>query len=231
MTHSNVEILFYEETPLGILCLRRRALLSEPGKTITEITLNHEFLMSSYNTASERALANHALRMHQGKGLSVLVGGLGLGYTAHEALQSEKVASVEVIELLPQVIGWLDNDMLPLSKDLKKDVRLTVLHADIYKKLLNASERKYDIILIDVDHSPHEQLSGDNHLFYTIEGLKRAKSHLVPHGILGVWSYAQSSPFEKALRKVFTEVSVKTVGFKNTLLNEEHEDWLFFAQG
>ena len=54
---NNIEILADETTPLGPLCLRRRELLSEPGTVVTEITLDHQLLMSSYYTASERALA------------------------------------------------------------------------------------------------------------------------------------------------------------------------------
>jgi hypothetical protein len=61
MSSSNIEILAYEPTPLGFLCLRRRELLSDPGTVVTEITLNHEFLMSSANTISERHLARSAL--------------------------------------------------------------------------------------------------------------------------------------------------------------------------
>ena len=82
MCPSNLEILAYEPTPLGMLCLRRRALLGEPGTVVTEVTLNHEFLMSSYHTASERALASVALDLFGGQDVRVLVGGLGLGYTA-----------------------------------------------------------------------------------------------------------------------------------------------------
>lgn len=64
MIPSNVEILAWEETPLGPLCLRRRELLSEPGTVVTEITLDHEFLMCSLYNASEWALARIALEMH-----------------------------------------------------------------------------------------------------------------------------------------------------------------------
>ena len=102
MSKSNLEILAYEDTPLGPLCLRRRELLSQPGTIVTEVTLNHEFLMSSLYTDSEQALADTALQLHNGKELKVLVGGLGLGYTAHRALQSARVSRVEVVELLPQ---------------------------------------------------------------------------------------------------------------------------------
>ena len=120
----NFEILAYDETPLGPLCLRRRELLAEPGTIVTEVSLNHEFLMSSYNTASERALSSVALEMHDGRDLDVLVGGLGLGYTAREALVPDRVARVEVVEFLPQVIGWLDQGLIPLAGELKADARL-----------------------------------------------------------------------------------------------------------
>lgn len=82
MSKLNLEILAYEQTPLGLLCLRRRELLSQPGTMVTEVTLNHEFLMSSLYTDSEQVLARTAIELHVGDNLSVLVGGLGLGYTA-----------------------------------------------------------------------------------------------------------------------------------------------------
>jgi len=117
MNPSNLEILAYETTPLGALCLRRRVLLSRPGTVITEITLDNELLMSSYHTASERALAEEALARHSGRDLSVLVGGLGLGYTANEVLKSARVRRVEVIEFLPEVVGFLREGLVPLSPD------------------------------------------------------------------------------------------------------------------
>ncbi|MCP3695595.1 MAG: spermidine synthase, partial [Planctomycetaceae bacterium] len=95
MAKPNLEILAYEPSPLGMLCLRRRELLSQPGTIVTEVTLNHEFLMSSLYTDSEQVLAQTALQMHPGQDLQVMVGGLGLGYTAWEALRCDRVAAVE----------------------------------------------------------------------------------------------------------------------------------------
>ena len=113
----SIEILAYEETPLGLLCLRRRELASQPGTLVTEVTLNHEFLMSSRLTESERALTKLGLARLEAKlddnpdasldadvdsqtfesdseaPLSVLVGGLGLGYTAAEAIRSKRWSS------------------------------------------------------------------------------------------------------------------------------------------
>ena len=102
MAKSNIEFLAYEETSLGPICLRRRTPLSLPEVVVTEVTLNREFLMSSLHTDSEQALSRIAIQMHGGDHLRVMVAGLGLGYTAHEALKSDRV---EHVELLPQVNG------------------------------------------------------------------------------------------------------------------------------
>lgn len=230
MTPSNLEILAYEDSPLGPLCLRRRELLSAPGTVVTEVTLNHAFLMSSYNTASERALARVALEIHGGTGLRVLVGGLGLGYTAHAALASARVVKVEVVEFLPQVVEWLEGDLVPLSAELKGDARFTTVLGDVYTRLAAEPGERFDLILIDVDHAPDDQLSRTNDFFYTEEGLERARRHLADGGVLGVWSYAESSPFAQALRNVFPEVRIEPVTFFNRMINEETTDWLFFAR-
>jgi spermidine synthase len=226
------EILAHEATKLGMICLRRRELLSRPGTIVTEITLNHEFLMSSYITDSERSLARFALDMHGGERLSILVGGLGLGYTAHEALVAggERVSRVEVVEYLPQVIDWLAQDLVPLARELKADTRLVCVEGDVYERLSSPAEQRYDLILIDVDHSPDENLGGANALFYTEAGLRLARHHLTDAGILAVWSYAEHSRFATALRSVFRDVRLEPVTVMNDLVDEEQTDWLFFAR-
>jgi spermidine synthase len=229
MSASNLEILAYETTPLGLLCLRRRELLSRPGTIVTEITLDHELLMSSYVTASERALAEEALARHAGRDLFVLVGGLGLGYTANEVLQSERVQHVEVVEFLPEVIGFLRDGLVPLSAELRANPRFSVHHGNVYAMLRDAPRRQWDLILIDVDHSPREQLGTGNESFYTEAGLALAKQHLERDGVLAVWSYTEDSPFAEALRAVFTAVEAVPVTVTNDLVDEEQTDWLFLA--
>lgn len=230
MSKLNLEILAYDDSPLGILCLRRRELLSQPGTIVTEVTLNHEFLMSSLYTDSEQALASTAVGMHKGNELRVMVGGLGLGYTAHEALKSERVAQVEVVELLPQVINWLQQGLVPLSTELNAQTRLTLSQGDVYRRLAEPPTEEFDIIMIDVDHSPDERLGEQNESFYSEEGLRAARKHLASDGILAVWSYAESSPFADALNIVFDDVHVESVTYQNQLVDEQPTDWLFFAR-
>jgi len=230
MSSSNLEILAYEKTPLGDLCLRRRELLSRPGTVITEITLDLQLLMSSYITVSERALADEAISRHSGVELSVLVGGLGLGYTAAQVLQSERVERVEVIELFPAVVGFMQQGLVPLSAELLEDPRFGVRQGDVYRTLREEADERWDLVLIDVDHAPEDHLGAGNESFYTESGLTQAKNHLAPGGILAVWSYAESSPFVDALRASFEIVDVVPVRYINDLVDEEHTDWLFVAK-
>lgn len=230
MSKSKLEILAYESTELGTLCLRRRELLSRPGMIVTEVTLNHEFLMSSLYTDSEQALARTAIQQCARDNLQVLIGGLGLGYTAQAALQSDRVTHVEVVELLPPVIDWLATGLIPLSDKLADDPRLTVTQDDVYNRLAASPSQLFDVILIDVDHSPDERLGEESVSFYTTAGLRAARQHLTTGGVLGVWSYAESSPFVEALHEVFEQVHVQPVTYQNQLIDQQQTDWLFFAQ-
>ncbi len=229
MSKLNFEVLAYEQTPLGLLFLRRRELLSQPGTIVTEVTLNNEFLMSSLYTDSERVLAEHGLELHGSDQLKVLVGGLGLGYTAQAALKSNRVAQLEVVELLPQVIRWTRDGLVPLSSELNNEPRLKISQGDVYRRLQEPPAEQFDLILIDVDHSPDERLAEENVSFYTDAGLQAARQHLNQNGVLAVWSYAESSPFADAMRQVFENVSVVPVTYHNALIDETRTDWLFFA--
>ncbi len=225
-----LEILAYEDSPLGPLCLRRRELSSQPGTIVTEVTLNHEFLMSSLYTDSEQALASTALRIHDGENLRVLVGGLGLGYTAHAALATATVGHVEVVEFLPQVIDWLQRGLVPLSAELGADPRLVISQGDIYGRLAGPAGDRFDVILIDVDHSPGEPLGDESDSFYSRPGLQAARQHLAGGGVLGVWSSAEDRDFESVLREVFSKVQIQPVTIENQLVNETQTDWLYFGR-
>lgn len=241
----SLEILAYESTPLGVLCLRRRELLSKPGTMVTEVTLNHEFLMSSYLTESERALTRLGLERLQESEQSgaqadssekrVLVGGLGLGYTAAEALNEASVTHVEVVEFLPQVVGWLRDGLIPLAEQLNSELRLQVTQGDIYARLtgpamVDSVPTTFDLIAIDVDHSPEDVLGDQSHGFYTLEGLRKTSKHLNANGVLAVWSYDDNTPLLDKMKVVFADVSVEKVTVWNDLINEEQTDWLFFGR-
>lgn len=225
------EVLAAEPTELGLIWLRQRPLASEPGGVVAEISLDHEFLMSSATTDSERALAARGIALHGGGALRALVGGLGLGATAHELLRSPRVARVNVVELLQPILDWHALGLVPLARELRADARLRVERGDVYLRLLAAPGDRYDLVLIDVDHSPDERLGPTSASFYSAASLARARRHLARDGVFGVWSYAESPRFEGELRAAFGEVRVERIAFANALDGVREENWLYFARG
>ena len=99
------EELDYRPTLIGPISLRRRRELSL-GVDVFEIMLGDEHLMSSLFTASEIALAELGLAALTGDKLDILVGGLGLGYTAKSVLEHDSVGSLLVVDMLEAVIDW-----------------------------------------------------------------------------------------------------------------------------
>ena len=233
MREEDLEYIASQECSIGMIILRQRP----PGageEPITEIYLDHRILMSSQVTVSERALASLAIERHGGKDLRVLIGGLGLGYTAHEALASDRVARVEVVELLQPVIDWMHDGLVPLSKELSGELasggRLEIRYGDVYADLRESPRTKYDLILIDVDNSPVEALGAPNDAFHSAKGVALAREHLAEGGVLGVWSCAESDEFVAALREVFPDVEACALDFFNNVVKEPETNWVFLAR-
>lgn len=197
---KSFQTLDWAETPIGAFDLRRRAVGDEQ---VTEVLVNGELLMSSRNTVSERALAARALARHDGDELSVLVGGLGLGYTAHEALADPRVARVRVVDRIPVLFDWLQAGHFPLSAELAGDARLETAAGDVYADLLGEADAAWDLVLIDVDHTPRERLDESSAPFYTAPGQRRVARWLAPSGVLAVWSAADDDAFAAALAEVY----------------------------
>jgi len=221
------EVIDHAESPLGVLILRRR---NPPEEHVLELTLEHMLLMSSVVTVSERELATRAIAMHGGSDLDVMIGGIGLGYTAKAALESDRVARVEVVELVAGVIAWVERGIIPLGKELIADPRFLMMQDNVFDRLQRAPIKRHDLLLIDVDHSPDSRLGESSDTFYGHARLSLAKQHLNPHGVFGVWSTSESPSFEGELRKTFGEVRVDPISFFNETVRRPETNWLFLAR-
>ena len=62
----------------------------------------------------------------------MVVGGLGLGYTARAALENAAVRSLIVVDALAEVIEWHEQGLLPLGKELTGDPRCRLVHGDFF---------------------------------------------------------------------------------------------------
>ncbi len=230
LAKPDFDLLARADTTIGELVLRRRRVQSEPGRTFVELLVDDRVLMSDFNTVSERALAREGVARCDGEHLRVLVGGLGLGHTAHEALASQRVAAVDVVELVPQILEWFERSLMPLAPELRADSRFGVIRDDVYGRLSRFPTELYDLILVDVDHAPNDPLAGESATFYTADGLRRVCHHLEPGGVLAVWSCAENTAFEATLREVFLAVETVRTLFQDDLFGQEDEiNWLLFA--
>ena len=229
------EELDYRPTPIGALSLRRRRELSL-GVDIFEIKLGDEYLMSSLFTASEIALARLGLPELSGANLDVVVGGLGLGYTAQAVLEHEAVKSLVIIEVLDAVINWHEKGVLPLGPALTADPRSRFVLGDFFALAAkgfdpDAPARRFDAILVDIDHSPSFLLNPQNAGFYQPTGLKRLAAHLLPGGVFGLWSNeVPDDAFTQRLTEVFAVARAERVTFHNPLQNREFTQTIYLAR-
>jgi spermidine synthase len=195
------------------------------------VKLGGALLMSSLVTYSERALSTLALDPREASRPRVLVGGLGLGYTAAEALAQPGVREVEVVDLLPQVIDWHRRGLVPLGATLTADPRCTLTQADVFARLAAPpSAAPWDAILLDVDHSPEALLRPEHGGFYTRAGLQRAALHLAPGGVLGIWSALAPEPvFERRLAQAFARTRSEAIAFHNVNNDAEEVNTVYLA--
>jgi spermidine synthase len=226
------EELDYQKTALGELVLRRRRSPSVPDELVYEVTINHEMLMSSSVNSSEQALATLALEPLTDQPLDVLVGGLGLGYTAAAALDYPNVRRLDVVELLAPVIGWHRSRLLPLADKLLEDSRCSLIEADFFDYVgPDRGDRLYDVILLDIDHAPDCFLHPRHREFYTTGGLENLARCLHRGGIFAIWSaWDPPAAFREALRAVFHTVQEHELPFVNPHMNKTDTNWVITAK-
>ncbi|MFJ6533488.1 spermidine synthase [Microbacterium sp. NPDC091662] len=230
---TRFEELDWQATPIGDLTLRRR---TEPavGQEIYEVKLGDEYLMSSLFTVAEEELADLGLAAVAGEGLSVLVGGLGLGYTAVAALRDARVTSLTVIDRLGAVIGWHERTLLPVSAELVGDARTTLVEDDFFAVMRSApaeGQGGYSAILLDVDHSPRHQLDPTHADLYDAAGLRALDRHLAADGIFALWSDdPPDDDFMVELNAVFDDAVAHVVDFTNAVTGGMSSNTVYVAR-
>ncbi len=234
---QNFEELDYAQTPLGELILRRRRVLSI-DQDIYEVKLDDSFLMSSLVNVSEIALADRCLEKLGGREIDVAVGGLGLGYTAQASLAHSNVRSLVVIEYLSDVIGWHERKLVPAAETLVSDDRCRFVNGDFFalagnRELgldLERPGRRFDAILVDIDHTPDYLLDASHQSFYSAEGLGTFSQHLSDRGVFGLWS--AGTPDDRVLERLstrFESAEASVVVFRNPLLSIDDRNTIYIG--
>jgi spermidine synthase len=232
---ARFEELDWRPTPLGDISLRRRR---DPvtGADVFEIKLDDDFLMSSLFTVAEVALAELALAGLAGPLLEVAVGGLGLGYTAATVLEHPRVSSLVVVEKLGEVIDWHRRGLIPLGPTLTADARCRLVEGDFFAMVNGrgldpgVADRRFDAVVLDIDHSPRHVLHPSHADFYGTAGTRRLAQRLRPGGAFALWSNdPPDDDYLAVLRDIFTDVRAEVVRFHNPLQDREATNTVYVA--
>ncbi len=233
------EELDYQKTPLGEISLRRRAEPRLDGKIIYEVKLGDEFLMSSLFPEAEIQLSNIGLAALEGENWDIVVGGLGLGYTAVAALENPSVGSLIVIDVMQPVIDWHQRGIVPLGEKLNLDPRCKLIQGDFFA-IASSNEAGFypedtsklvHAILLDIDHTPDHWLNPENGQFYTPEALQSMANKLYTDGIFGMWSDdPPDQRFIELLESVFSSTESHIIDFANPYTGGKSSNTVYLAR-
>ncbi|MFE7808046.1 spermidine synthase [Streptomyces sp. NPDC057430] len=182
------------EGPYGEVVLRRR-------DEHFEIIANGTFLMDTSDGRSERLLVDAAMDALGGRpGASVLIGGLGVGFSLAHASADPRWARIVVVEREQAIIDWHhEGPLAAISGAALADPRNVILRTDLVD-YVHTSPDRYDALCLDIDNGPDWTVTEDNQSLYSAEGLRACARRLNPGGILAVWSAKPSADFEESLR-------------------------------
>ncbi len=160
----------------------------------------------------------------------------GLGYTAVEALKNERVARLLVIDVFQPVIDWHREGLVPNGAVLCGDARCELRQGDFFELArtgfdVDDPKRRFDAVLLDIDHSPEHFLDAANESFYNAEGLAAVRRQLRPGGRFAVWSNDPvDDGFTEHVAAVFGSAEGHNVEFPNPYTGGASVNSVYVAQ-
>lgn len=170
-------------------------------------------LMSSRQHGSEDALASLALARvaRAGGARTVLVGGLGLGYTLRATLDRiGPDARAVVAEISPALVAWNRGPVAHLAGNPLDDPRTRLQVGDVADRIAEANGA-FDAILLDVDNSPSSMVLPANDRLYGPRGVKACAGALAGGGVLAVWSAGPDDRYLERLEAAGLDARAVTV--------------------
>lgn len=167
-------------------------------------------LMSSRAHGSEDALAALALERAR-RPRTILVGGLGLGYTLRAALdRAPPEARVVVAEVVPEIVAWNRGPVAHLAGRPLDDPRVRIQVRDV-AAVLSEARGAFDAVLLDVDNAPGSPVLRGNDRLYGEAGVRVCARALAAGGVLAVWSAGPDQRYLARLQRAGLEARARPV--------------------
>jgi spermidine synthase len=216
------------ESERGEVVLRERLDPEAPqAPGVLELRVNGVFVMDTLETTTEEDLARTALtRVEEPR--AVLVGGLGLGFTAREVLGDPRVETLVVVELEEALVGWMRDGTVPHGPALLADQRLRIVTADVRQAVAEGRPATYDLVLLDVDNGPGSLVHQANAEVYGADFLGAVARVLRPGGAVVVWSATEAPDLLGALEGVFGTATPIPLAVR--LQSRDEQYWLYLAR-
>ena len=157
--------------------------------------------MDTRNGESERLMVTAAAdRMPAGA--TMLIGGLGVGFSLRAALDHPSVGQVVVVEREPAVIEWNRAELGNTS--MLDDPRVKIVREDLLTWLPAAG--RFGALCLDIDNGPEWTVDEGNASLYAPAGLTMIDDALAVGGVLAVWSAGRAPAFTAALAERYGPV-------------------------
>jgi spermidine synthase len=187
-----------------------QALVERDGNYM--IWVNGRELMSTRHAFSEEQLGAVGCELLRGaRGVHVLVGGLGLGFTLRAALAALAAdARVIVAELMPNIVSWNTDPAYPLAHAELADARTEVVIADV-ADVIDRSPGRFDAILLDADNETTAMNTPGNSRLYRQSGVAAVARALRPSGRVTYWSVTDDPALVRRLSEAGFRVETRKV--------------------
>lgn len=215
--HQTATVIERVTTENGEIQLQRRG-------SDYEIIFNGTFLMATYNGESEKLLVSQAIEAVKSP-RTVLIAGLGVGFSLGEALGYSMLEKITVVEIEKKIIEWNRTHLAEFSNYGLLDPRVEVVQAD-FIDWMSDCRRKYDVICLDIDNGPDWLVMDNNNQLYDDQGIRSLLNILNESGAVSFWSAAKSDTLEKRLRQWFDKVKIKAVD-----QSRGEPDYIYVATG
>jgi hypothetical protein len=127
--------------------------------------------------------------------------------------------------------------LLPVGQQLSGDPRCRFVNGDFFAMSHSAGGfdfrtpgRRFDAVLVDINHSPRNLLHPRHAALYEPEGLARLAGHLHPGGVFALWSSdPPDDAFGCVLANAFAISAAHVVTFDNPLQHSHASNTVYIG--